>query len=92
MCITIACGKVIAEIMIIDNNGIDIAISSLYDRIKNNPVKNKLSNVYGVTNFKKLIKLKFFDSFFKKLYSYFITFIECNITKYKVKPIINGKR
>tara|TARA_B100000900_G_scaffold391016_2_gene385229 strand:- start:1429 stop:1560 length:132 start_codon:yes stop_codon:yes gene_type:complete len=42
---TIACGKVMAEIMIIDNNGIDIEINSLYESIKNNPVKNKLSNV-----------------------------------------------
>ena len=81
-----------AEIIIIDNNGIDIGIISLYDRTKNNPVKNKLSNVYGVTNFKKTIKLKLFDSFLKKSYSYFITLIECKITKYKVKPIINGKR
>ena len=58
-----------AEIIITDNNGIDIEIISLYDRTKNNPVKNKLSNVYGATNFKKLSQLKFFDSFFKKLYS-----------------------
>jgi len=81
-----------AEIIIIDNNGIDIGIISLYERTKNIPVKNKLSNVYGVTNFKKLTQLKFIDSFFKKEYSYFITLIECNITKYKVNPIINGKR
>ena len=58
-----------ADIIITDNNGMDIEIISLYDRTKNNPVKNKLSKVYGVTNFKKLTKLKFFDSFFKKLYS-----------------------
>tara|TARA_B100000965_G_C19484608_1_gene710183 strand:- start:835 stop:1005 length:171 start_codon:yes stop_codon:yes gene_type:complete len=47
---------------------------------------------YGASNLRKFEKENFLFSVFKNLNSSFMTFSECNATKYNVNPIMNGNK